>query len=314
MNENKAKKGIKKPKWMRYSWGDRLFLLFIYVFMALFTFCCAYPMYFTVIASVSGPNAVYRGECYWWVKEFTTLAYTEALKNRDIWIGYGNSILYTILNTLMSLALLFPCAYAMGSSKLWLKPQITIIFMFTMYFGGGLIPNYLLRRDLGLIDTRTVLWLSGMSISNMIVTRTFFKNNIPDSLLEAARIDGASEFYIFGRIVMPLSGSIVAVMTLYEAMGAWGGWFSAMIYTSRAEIAPLQLVLRRVLLMGEYAFRSGETSVLTEEEREIMEQREYLGTTMKYALIFVTSAPMIIMYPFIQKHFVKGMLVGSIKG
>jgi ABC-type glycerol-3-phosphate transport system permease component len=183
-----------------------------------------------------------------------------------------------------------------------------------MYFGGGMIPTYIVYKNLGLIDTRTILCINGgLSVYNMIVTRTYFQNNIPETLFEAARIDGANEFLTFFKLVLPLSAPIIAVITLYYAVGHWGMYFSALIYTYDDSLQPLQLVLRNILIRNETLFtelmESGNAELIADAARQ-----SYLALTMKYALVFISSAPMLIAYPFVQKYFVKGVMVCSLKG
>ena len=191
---------------------------------------------------------------------------------------------------------------------------ITTIFIFTMYFGGGMVPYYILLKNLNLLNTRWVLIIGGgVSVYNMVVTRTYFQNNVPETLCEAARIDGASEFGTFLKVVIPISGPIIAVMALYYAVGHWSSYFAGMVYVSDPDIQPLQVVLRKILILNETAYAdamsSGDAALIINAEK-----RAQIVAVMKYAVVFIGSLPMLILYPFIQKHFVKGIMVGSLKG
>ena len=191
-----------------------------------------YPLYFVVIASISEPYDVVMGKVFVLPSNFTLEAYKNVLENKMIWTGYANTILYTLAGTTMNLVMTIPCAYALNRKILPLKNVITWVFLFTMFFGGGLVPSYLLHRDLGLVNTRWVMILGGASVYNLVVTRTFFTNTIPEDLYEAAKIDGARELSIFWRIAFPLSAPIVAVMALYYGVGRWNEYFNALIYIS----------------------------------------------------------------------------------
>ena len=296
------------------SFGDMIFLIIAYGILLALAFCCLYPLYFTVIASVSDAYNVYRGEVFLLPQGFTLEAYSLVFQNKEIWTGYMNTIYYTVMGTALNLLLTIPTAYALSRKRMFGRTFLMYIFLFTMYFSGGMIPTYLLYKNMHLINTRWVLILNGgISVYNVIVTRTYFQNNIPEDLFEAARIDGSNEFGIFFRIVLQLSGPILAVIALYYAVSHWSAYFSAMIYTSDVAIQPLQVVLRRILILNQSAFvdaiESGDPELIANAEK-----RQHMALTMKYSLVFIASAPMLIAYPFVQKHFVKGMMVGSVKG
>ena len=304
----------KKGAWAGTTRGDKVFLTIVYICIALVTLMCIYPLYLTVIASISDPYDVYSGKVNILPSGFTIESYKLVFTNKAIWRGYGNSVLYTVAGTLFNLFLTIPSAYALSKRRMYGRSFLTTVFLITMYFGGGMIPTYLLYKNLHLIDTRWVLIIGGgISIYNVIVTRTYFQNNIPDTLFEAARIDGANEFLVFLKLVLPLSAPIIAVITLYYAVGHWGSYFSAMIYTYDQTLQPLQLVLRNILILNETAYTdalaSGDASLIEDAARQA-----YLALTMKYSLVFIASAPMLAAYPFVQKHFVKGVMVGSLKG
>ncbi|MBQ8813538.1 MAG: carbohydrate ABC transporter permease [Lachnospiraceae bacterium] len=296
------------------SWNDKLFLLMVYAVIIAIVFICVYPVYFTIIASVSDPFDVYMGKVNLWPSGFTLESYGLVFQNESIWRGYANSVYYTVVGTLFNMTLTIPCAYALSKKKMYGRNFLMTVFLITMYFSGGLIPTYMLYRQMDLINTRGILILNGaVSVYNVIVTRTYFQNNISVTLFEAARIDGASEFGIFFKLVLPLSAPIIAVIALYYAVGHWSSYFPAMVYTSDNDIQPLQIVLRRILILNESAYEdalsSGDATLIQNAVKQ-----SYLAASMKYALVFIASAPMLIIYPFVQKHFVKGVMVGAVKG
>ena len=294
------------------SRGDKIFITFIHVFLLLAMLLALYPLYFTVIASVSDPYKVATGKVYFFPTGFTLEAYANILKESQVWVGYKNTIVYTVLGTLLHLVCTIPCAYALSKRGMPGRRFFTLFFMFTMYFSGGMIPSYLLVKNLGLIDTRSILILLGaVSVYNMIVARTFFASSIPEELYESCRIDGGTEIRAFFSIALPLSKPIIAVIALYAAVGKWNGYFDALIYTSKPALQPLQLVLRNVLILNQSFSVADATDA---EEIAYMARRAYMVQTMKYALVFVASAPVLCAYPFVQKYFVKGVMIGSVKG
>ena len=297
------------------------FDLFIYVFMILLLFIVVYPLYYTVIASFSDANAVASGRVKWWPVGFSTLAYQHVFANESIWRGYANTIYYTVLGTMFNLFLTIPAAYVLSKKQLPGRNVIMTFFMITMYFGGGMVPSYLLTKNLGLLNTRLVLIISaGLSIYNLIVSRTFFSTNISESLYEAAEVDGASEFKKMLAIAIPLSKPIIAVMALYYSVAHWNSYFTALLYVADKKLEPLQSVLRRILMLNENALDEAifeaEYATSIAEAQEIISaaaSRAYLAYTMKYAVVFIASAPLLIAYPFVQKYFVKGTMIGAVK-
>lgn len=271
-----------------------------------------YPMYFTVIASISDPLETIAGNVILLPKGFTMEAYQNVFRNDEVWTGYLNTIIYTVGGTLFNLMLTIPAAYALSKKKLPMRRFLTWTFMFTMYFSGGMIPTYLVVKKLGLIDTRWVMMImGGLSISNLIVTRSFYKNSIPEDLYEAAEVDGCSEIRVFFTIALPLSGSIIAVMTLYYGVGHWNDYFHGLIYLTRAKYYTLQQILRSILLQNQ----NMQMDVMaTDEEMVAAVRRVLMAESMKYALIFISCAPAMIAYVFVQKKFVKGLMMGAVKG
>ncbi len=282
--------------------------------LLLLTFVCFYPLYYAIIASFSDYNAVATGKVGLFPVGFQTTAYEAVYENEQVWQGYLNTILYTFGGTAFNLFLTIPAAYAMSKKRMLGHTLLTWFFLITMYFGGGMIPTYLLHKSLGLVNNPMIMVIAGgLSIYNMIVTRTYFENNIPESLYEAGRIDGASEIGLFFRVALPLSMPIVAVMCLYYAVGHWNGYFTALIYLTKTKYQPLALVLRRILIMNQTAL----DDAIASSDPDLLANavtRANLVVTMKYALVMVASIPMLILYPFIQKYFVKGVMIGSVKG
>lgn len=282
--------------------------------LLLITFLCLYPIYYAVIASFSDYNAVATGQVGIVPVGFQLTAYRAVFENQQVWLGYRNTILYTVGGTAFNLFLTIPSAYAMSKKRMLGHKLLSWFFLITMYFGGGMIPTYLLNKSLGLVNNPMIMVISGgLSVYNMIVTRTYFQNSIPESLYEAGRIDGSNEIGLFFRVALPLSMPIVAVMCLYYAVGHWNGYFTALIYLTKTKWQPLALVLRRILIMNQTALddavASADPNLLANAVT-----RANLVVTMKYALVMIASIPMLILYPFIQKYFVKGVMIGSVKG
>ena len=289
------------------------FDIFNYIFMVCVLIITLYPLYFTVIASLSEPSAVAKGEVTWFPVEFTLDSYKSVLAYTQIWKGYANTIFYTVLGTLFNLFLTIPAAYGLSKKYLPHRNIIMGYFLLTMYFGGGMVPTYLLVKNLGLLNTRMVLVVvAGISIYNLIVTRTFFATSISDSIYEAARIDGAGELRTFVSIALPLAKPIIAVMVLYYAVAHWNDYFNALLYVTDKELEPLQSVLRRILIENQNADTILYTNMSAEELVDNA-QRAYEAYTMKYTMVFIASAPLLVAYPFVQKYFVKGVMVGAVK-
>lgn len=299
----------------RATRADRIFDCVNATLVVLILLIVLYPLYFTVVASISDPNAVVKGEVFLYPKGFTMEAYKNVFMESRIWRGYRNTIFYTVMGTAFNLFLTIPAAYVLSKKGLVGRNVISTIFLITMYFGGGLIPTYLQIKSLNLINQPyTLIVLGGLSIYNVVVSRVYFQSSIPGEIYESARMDGASEFRQFFALALPLATPILAVMALYYAVGHWNDYFTAMIYTSSVEYQPLQIELRAILLMNQTAFETASTLDADSADLTELARRAYMAEAMKYALIFVASVPMMIAYPFVQKYFVKGMMIGSIKG
>ena len=295
--------------------SEKIFTGLIYVVLALLTLIMLYPLYFTVIASISEPYDVVSGNVILWPKGFTLDSYIQVFRNSEIWAGYRNSIVNTIVGTTLNLVLTIPAAYALSKKDLWGRGLFTTFFVITMYFSGGLLPTYLLVRDLDLLNKPyTLIMLGGFSVYNMVVARTYFQSSIPESLYEAAEIDGCSRFGQFFRIAMPLAKPIIAVIALYYAVGRWNDFTTSLVYISDSDYFSLQQVLRNILMESQSALANIDASNVTAEQMVYFMRRAYLAEAMKYAIIFIASLPMLLFYPFVQKYFVKGVMIGSIKG
>lgn len=272
---------------------------------------CLYPIYFTVIASFSDPTLVVTGKVLFLPKGFTLDSYKEIVKYDSILTGYGNTLIYTSLGTCYNLILLIPAAYALSKKAMVLRNGLMVYFVFTMYFSGGLIPYYLQLKSLGLINNPLVMIIpSALNVYNLIITRTFFESNFSETLSEAARIDGAGEFRIFFQLALPLSGAIIAVMTLYHAVAHWNSYFNALLYLNKPQYYPLQLVMRQILTTTQFM---NDDMVMSSQLAEEIIRRKYVAETLKYALVILANLPVLIAYPFVQKYFVKGVMIGAIK-
>lgn len=265
------------------------------------------PLIFVLAASFSDPDLVLKGRVLLIPKGFTTKAYTMVFENQDIWRGFRNSCFYTAAGTLISVVLTILAAYPLSRKELPGRNLFMLLILFTMYFSGGMIPAYLLVKDLGMYNSVWALLIpAAISTYNLIVAKTFFENNIPGELYESARLDGCGNVSMLHRIVLPLSKAILAVLVLYYAVGIWNAYFDALIYVRDTSLHPLQIVLRNILLLGQTE-QMGTNDVGMAEKIKMAE-------AVKYSAIVVSSIPMLIIYPFVQKYFVKGVMVGAVKG
>jgi putative aldouronate transport system permease protein len=281
-----------------------LFILTVVLFLVL------YPLYFIIIASVSDPVLVNSGQVYLYPRGISFDGYSRVMANNEIWMGYRNTIFYTILGTIINLIVTIPASYALSRKDLQGRNVIMALFTITMFFSGGLIPTYLVVRSLKLVNTFWALMLPGaISTYNLIVSRTYMQNNIPLELQEAAKIDGCSNTRLFVRIVLPLSAPIIAVMALFYGVNHWNQYFNALIYISNKNLKPLQLILRDILLQSSYM-----ASSLSADDAESMAFQARIAETIKYCVIIVSSLPILAVYPFLQKYFTKGVMLGAIKG
>lgn len=292
---------------VKYSKGDQIFYACAYTVVALLTLVVLLPMMFVVSASFSSGAAVTSGQVWIFPVDFTLYNYESVLKYKNVWIGYRNTIIYTGVGTLLNIAVTLMCAYPMARRGLKGRSFFAGMFAFTMIFSGGMIPSYLLIRDLGLMNTVWVMIIPGaMSVHNMIIARTFIQSNIPEELLEASKLDGCNDTQFFFKIVLPLSKAIIAVLAIYYAVGHWNSYFGAFLYLTKQELYPLQIFLRQILLQNNF-----DTDLMDED---MLAQIQNLQEVLKYAIIVISTAPLMFIYPFVQKHFVKGVTIGSVKG
>lgn len=293
-----------------------LFDICIYIILVILMIEFLYPLIFVISASFSDPQAVASGKMLLFPVNATLDGYRYILQYKDIWTGYLNTLFYTIVGTLFNLAATLPCAFALSRKDMKGRSLIMIIFMIPMYFGGGMIPGYLNIKSMGLLDTRWIVLINGLvSTYNIIVCRTYFQTSIPYELQEAARIDGCNDFGIFNRIVLPLSKPITVVMMLYYGVARWNSYFSEMLYLKDRNKFSLQLFLREILTnstFAESAMTSGQ-SFSAEEMAALIKQAD-TANMIKYGVIVLSALPMLMIYPFLQKYFEKGIMIGSVKG
>ena len=309
---------IRDKEFWGYMWekkGDLLFQLLVYVCLFLSFVVTLYPLIFTVSASVSDPTAVASGKMLLFPVDFTLDGYRYIIQYREIWTGYANTIFYTAVGTLLNLVATLPCAYALSHRHMQGRGIIMTLFIITMYFSGGMIPSYLNIVSLGLLNTRTIVLIMGLvSTYNLIVARTFFATSIPWELHEASILDGASDFGTFSKVVLPLSKPIVAVLALYYAVGHWNSYFSEMMYLADRSKFPLQVFLREILTLSQYQAQAMEEGGYTVEQMMEMIKSIDTANLIKYCVIVVSALPMMILYPFVQKFFAKGVMIGAVKG
>lgn len=287
------------------SIGDRIFNVFLYFFIALVLFIVAYPLYFVIIASFSDSRLVASGQVYFIPKGITLAGYEAVFNDSRIWMGYRNTLFYSIAGTIISMAVTIPAAYALSRKDFYLRGLAMTFFIITMFVRGGLIPTYITLKNLNMLNTVwTVLVPFCLSVYNMIIARTFFENSIPGELHDAARIDGCGTNQFFFQIVLPLSKSMLSVIALYYLVGKWNEYFNPLVYLNDYNMMPLQVILREILLRNQ-AFEAGITGG---------DAAQQIADLIKYAVIIVSSAPLLILYPFIQKYFEKGVMIGALKG
>jgi len=290
---------------MRDSRGDKIFYGFNYVFLGLLTILVLYPVYFIIIASFSDPDAVLAGKVILFPVGLNFEGYIKIMERTDVWRGYYNTIVYTVMTVVLSLLVTVPAGWALSRKTLPGKKFLMIYFIIPMFFGGGMIPFYNVMSNLGLINTIWAIILpSILSVWNLFMTKTFFESSIPNGLIEAAKIDGAGHIRTFISVVLPLAKAILAVMALYYAVGQWNSYFNAMIFLQDETMYPLQLVLKEILIASESTVGgSGETIL----------QQYRLANQLKYVSVIVSSLPVLVLYPFVQKYFAQGVMIGSLK-
>ena len=287
---------------------DLLFKFIIYSFVILLSIIILYPLWFVIIASFSNPDLVGSGKVLFFPKGITLEGYKYIFRDGRIWQGYKNTFIYTLFGTLLALLITVPAGYALSRNDMVGRGFLMKILIITKYFSGGLIPTYLVVKGLHLVNTPFVLIIMGsFSLFNLILCRTYFMNTLPIELQEAAEIDGCNILQYFLGVAIPLSKPIIAIMALYYAVGHWNAFFNGLIYVTDAKFYPLQLILRDILISGQ----SVDPSTLDPESLELMRE---IARTIKYGVIIVSSLPVLFLYPFVQKYFIKGIMIGSVKG
>jgi putative aldouronate transport system permease protein len=297
---------------IRESRGDRLFGLVNVLILGLILVVVVYPLWYVIIASVSDPDLVNSGQVVLWPRKLTVLGFKRVFEDPEIISGYRNTIFYTLGGTCINLFVTLTAAYALSKKRLHGQKFFLFLFSFTMFFSGGLIPTYLLVKSLGMINKVWALLIPGAaSVYNILVARTFYQNSIPKEIEESAMIDGCSTTYMFISIIVPLSRALVAVMALFYGVGHWNAFFDALIYISNRKLFPLQLILREILV---------QTQLKSEMLKDLSMQEESMDVTMKlaslirYSVIIVSTIPVMVAYPFLQRYFTQGVMLGAIKG
>ena len=297
----------KKVK-VKKGWRDSVFYAICGTILTMALIIVLFPMLNIVSSAFSNPTAVSAGKVWFWPVDFSLESFKNVLKFDSVWIGYKNTIIYTVVGTVMNVMITLFCAYPLAQSRFAGRKFMSKMLLITMLFGGGMIPNYLLVRDLGLLNTRWAVLLPGlMSAYNVIITRTYIQTNISGELDDAARIDGCSPIQYFFRFILPLSKSIIAIITMYYAVGHWNSYFGAFLYLDNKELYPLQLFLREILLQTQL-----DASAF--DDPEMAFQLKSQAEALKYSVIVIATAPLMCVYPLVQKHFVKGVMIGSVKG
>ncbi|MFI3325257.1 MAG: carbohydrate ABC transporter permease [Clostridia bacterium] len=304
-----AKNAIKKSN------GDKIFDIVNITLLIIITIVVAYPLYFTIIASLSNPAEVSAGTVMFTPVDFCLDAYKYVFQDDRIWSGYANSIFYTSLSTLYCLCLTIPAAYVLSKKDIPFRWPMMVFFLITMYFSGGMIPSYINISNLGLIDTPWVMILGiGVTCRNLIISRQYFSSSVPNEVYEAAAIDGASQIKSFIKIALPLAKPIIAVMALYYAVNDWNTYMRGMLYLKDSDLYPLQVVIRNILIENQVSDVDLSSGSFTQADVDLLIYKDQLVEAMRYSTIFISSAPLLIAYPFVQKFFVKGVMVGSVKG
>lgn len=301
------KTAVITPKRIKRTTGDVVFDAFNYILLGIAMLIVLYPLYFITIASVSEPNMVNAGRVILLPKMPSLEGYTRIFSNAKIWNGYSNTILYTVAGTLFNMALTMTVAYTLTVPKFSIKKILLVYLMIPVYFSGGLIPTYLTVKQIGIENTRwALIIINGLNVMNAIIAKSFINSSVPIELREAAEIDGCSHLGIFFRIVLPLSKAGMSVLVLYYAVAHWNEYMLALIYLRDSSLYSLQIILREILLQNQALDFMDDITSVTEKQRA--------AELIKYGVVIVSSAPMLILYPFLQKYFVKGALIGSIKG
>lgn len=295
-------------KFKNSSTGDKIFIVSVYAILSIILVIVLYPLIYVVSASFSDPQAVISGKVVLWPVDVTLRGYQAVFKNPKILTGFANSLFYMFVGTAINLVMTMLCAYPLSRKEFAARNKIAALFVFTMYFSGGLVPSYMIVSKLGLINTRWAMLIpTAMSTYNMIIARTYMVNSIPDELYEAAQLDGCSPFKYLLKVIVPLSKPIIAVLALYYGIAKWNNYFDAMLYLNDTSKWPITMVLREILIQNQI-----DPTMLT--DASALSKLQGMTELLKYSVIVVASVPVLMIYPFVQKYFVKGVTIGAVKG
>ena len=299
---------LSRSRGIRDSRGDRVFAAVVYILVTLILILVSYPLIYVVSASVSNPLDIITGKLLLFPRELSVRAYQAVFRSKDLLTGYKNTVIYAVAGTAINIVLTTTGAYALSRKDMWGRTAVTFMISFTMFFGGGMIPTYIVVKNLGLLNSFWVMVLPGaISATNLLIMRNYFANSVPQEIIEAAYMDGCSNVGTLIRVVLPTSMSIVAVMVIFYLVGHWNSYFSALLYLNTRSKYTLQVFLREILIKNDYGDMGtgGEASSV---------EMTLLYESLKFAVIVVSTLPMMLFYPFMQRYFVKGVMMGSIKG
>lgn len=297
-----------KSKFRYMSLGDKVFTVIVYAVLVLVVIVILYPLIYVVSASFSNPQSVISGEVVLWPVEPTLRGYEAVFKNAKILSGFLNSFFYLIVGVSLNLVMTMLCAYPLSRKEFRARNILSLFFVFTMYFSGGMVPTYILVNKLGLISTRwSMIIPAAMSTYNMIICRTYIVNSIPDELYEASQIDGCTPFKYMMRVIIPLSKPILAVLVLYYGVAKWNDYFTPMLYIYKDDLQPLTTVMREILIMSQ-------VDMTQVTDASAVSKLQGMSELLKYSTMVVASVPVMLLYPLIQKHLVKGVMIGAVKG
>lgn len=303
-----------KQKKKKLSASNRTFYLFNTIFWIVVMLLILYPLYLVVIASVSDPDAIVRGEVIWHPVNFSLVGYKAIFKYSEMLHSYWNSFVYTIASVAISIGVTLTAAYTLSRPKFVGKGILNFFFVFTMFFNGGLIPTFLVMKDIGLYNTPWIMILMGcVSVWNLMVARTYIQTSIPQELYEASMLDGANHFQYFFQIVLPLCKTIIAVLVVYYGVSKWNDYFTGLVYLRNRDLLPLQTVLREILATLQVD-KSGDYMMSMADSAASMNEAVRIANVAKYCIIVVATGPVVILYTFMQKYFEKGVMIGSLKG
>lgn len=305
--EARQNRQLQRSNRVKETFGDKVFLGIVYLFLAFLLVIILFPLIYIVSSSFSSPLAVSSGQVTLTPVDFSLRGYEVALSNPQIITGYGNSLFYTFFGTIISVALTVAIAYPLSKRTFYGRNVVMAFLVFTMLFNGGLIPTYLVVKALGMLDTRWALLIpAAIGVWQVIIARTFFQSSIPDELAEAAELDGCGDLRFLWSVVLPLSKPILAVLALMYAIYQWNSYFDALIYLKNPDLYPLQLILRSILILN--------TTTSGSMDAKTMLDRQQMADLLKYSLIVISSLPVLVIYPFVQRYFTKGILIGAVKG